>query len=110
MKRMISDGNLDLNKGGKNPRNGIFGVKYTILFFLVLFKDKPFKAKLIPMFCGVNNMQLQINEKVAKKSERQEQLYIIHGMVLYQFKLDSGKLRMHIIIITRISTIKVIIK
>lgn len=56
MKRMISDGNLDLNKGGKNPRNGIFGVKYTILFFLVLFKDKPFKAKLIPMFCGVNNM------------------------------------------------------
>lgn len=106
MKKMISDGNLDLNKGGKNPRNGIFGVKYKILFFLVLLKDKPFKAKLIPMFCGVNNMQLQINEKVAKKSERQEQ--IIHGMVLYQFKPDSGKLRMHIIIITRISTIKVI--
>lgn len=56
MKKMISDGNLDLNKGGKNPRNGIFGVKYKILFFLVLLKDKPFKAKLIPMFCGVNNM------------------------------------------------------
>lgn len=69
MKKMISDGNLDLNKGGKNPRNGIFGVKYKILFFLVLLKDKPFKAKLIPMFYGVNNMQLQINEKVAKKSK-----------------------------------------
>ena len=40
---------LGSNKGGKNPGNGIFGVKYKT--FVNFIKDnKLFKAKLIPLF------------------------------------------------------------
>lgn len=59
---------LGSNKGGKNPGNGIFGVQYKT--FVNFIKDnKLFKAKLIPLFCGVTSICSCRYIKNSKKSK-----------------------------------------
>lgn len=66
---MRPEGNSDPNKGGNNIGNDILGLKYKILFLSISLKDnKPLQAKLITIFCGVDNIcSCKYMKKVTKK-------------------------------------------
>lgn len=68
MMGMISDENMDLIKEGRTLKMVYLGLNITLL--KILLKDnKLFKAKLIPLFCGVTNICSCKYIKNSKKSK-----------------------------------------